>query len=176
MRRRSRAHEAGSIEADSRKAKRWGFRWQADRASQALLGAQSERWQPDRASQHVAGRPGHSSWAPRAARSSQSKPDRASQDEPGAPGAARSSQSRPDRASKGAQAALAGRPADRADACWTARRTISIWIRGWGGESTPPPPTLCWAPVLPNGHAGVHDGPVFLKGGAPWVPNIPEDN
>ena len=36
MRKRSRAHEAGSIEADSRKAKRWGFRWQPNRASQGV--------------------------------------------------------------------------------------------------------------------------------------------
>ena len=35
------AREAGSIEAERRKANRWGF-----------------RWQPDRASQRVAGRPG----------------------------------------------------------------------------------------------------------------------
>ena len=104
MRKRSRAHEAGSIEADSRKAKRFGFRWPG-RAPRSDQSSQIEPARtPRRASSSQPGRQG--------------QPDRASrgQIEPArAPGAARSSQSRPDRASQGEPGRSAGRPADRAN-------------------------------------------------------------
>ena len=38
MKRRSRAHEASGIEADNRKAKRWGFRWHSIEPGSAMLG------------------------------------------------------------------------------------------------------------------------------------------
>ena len=117
MRKRSRAHEAGSIEADSRKAKRFGFRWPG-RAPRSDQSSQIEPARtPRRASSSQPGRQG--------------QPDRASrgQIEPArAPGAARSSQSRPDRASQGEPGRSAGRPADRAVPCWTAGRAISLLI------------------------------------------------
>ena len=55
---------AGTNEAGNRKAKRWGFRWYPDRASQS---AREQPGQPNRAGQD-AGRPGRSR-----------QPDRASQ-------------------------------------------------------------------------------------------------
>ena len=105
MRKRSRAHEAGSIEADSRKAKRFGFRW----PGRAPRSDQSSQIEPARTpSRSSSSQPGR-----------QGQPDRASrgQIEPArAPGAARSSQSRPDRASQGEPGRSAGRSADRAGA------------------------------------------------------------
>ena len=87
MKKRTRAKEAGSIEAGSSISKSIFF---ANRVDRAVVGSQIK----------PAG-------APRSAQRSQIEPAKA-------PGAARSSQSRPNRTSKGAQAALAGRSAARA--------------------------------------------------------------
>ena len=82
MKKRSRAHEAGSIEAGSSISKSIFF---ANRVDGAVVG------QPGRArsAQGVQSEPAR---APRATRSSHSRPDRTSQGEPEAPRASKSSQ------------------------------------------------------------------------------------
>jgi len=125
MKKRSRAHEAGSIEAGSSKSKSIFF---SNRVDGAVVG------QPGRAKSAL-GVQSEPARAPRAPRSGRSKPHRTSQGEPEAPGAYKSSQPErpgqgrsqpgrarplgwtpvtPNRASQDAPGHLAGRPADRA--------------------------------------------------------------
>ena len=130
MKKRSRAHEAGSIEAGSSISKSFFF---ANRVDGVIVGSQIEpAWAP-RSAQSSQIEPARAAGA---ARSSQTKPNRASKGARGSqsePIEARSSQQgRPGRA-RGAQAAPAGRPAVRANPparpSWTARRAISLWIK-----------------------------------------------
>ena len=131
MRRRSRQSVPGHTMQERRKAKRWGFRGQLDRARQGeprhsgqqvttSQGAQSSRIEPIEAAR-VPGSDQCSQIKPArahgTARSIRSRPDRTSQGEPGrsadrqgAHGTARSSQSRPDQASQGEPGHWAGRP------------------------------------------------------------------
>ena len=125
MKKRSRAHEAGSIEAGSSISKSIFF---ANRVDGAVVGSQIEPVGAPRSAQSNQIEPAR---AAEAARSSQTRPNRASK---GAR-ATRASQSRPDRASKGAQVALGAPRLRRLGAqlparvpSSTARRAISIWI------------------------------------------------
>ena len=94
MKKRSRAHEAGSIEAGSSKSKSIFF---ANRVDGAVVGAFAcNQIDPTRAPRSAQGSQVEPVGAPRSAQSSQIGPARA-------PGAARSSHSRPDRPSKGAR-------------------------------------------------------------------------
>ena len=118
MKKRSRAHEAGSIEAGSSISKSIFF---ANRVDRAVVGSQIEPAGAPRSAQSSQIEPARAAGA---ARSSQTRPNRASKGARGSqsePIEARSSQQgRPGRA-RGAQAAPAGRPADRASASWTGR-------------------------------------------------------
>ena len=125
MKKRSRAHEAGSIEAGSSISKSIFF---ANRVDGAVVG------QPGRA-RNALGVQSEPARAPRAPRSSHSRPDRASQGEPGAPRASKSSQpgrpgqgsSQPGRArAPGASPSCPRRPPSSTSS--TARRAISLWI------------------------------------------------
>ena len=128
MKKRSRAHEAGSIEAGSSISKSFFF---GNRIDGVVVGSQIEPAGAPRSAQSSQIEPARAAGA---ARSSQTRPNRASKGARGSqsePIEARSSQQgRPGRA-RGAQAAPAGRPAERAGASslsWPARRAISIWI------------------------------------------------
>ena len=93
MKKRSRAHEAGSIEAGSWKSKSIFF---ANRVDGAVVG------QPGRAKSAL-GVQSEPARAPRAPRSGRSRPHRTSQGEPEAPGASKSSKpGRPRAATPGA--------------------------------------------------------------------------
>ena len=131
MRRRSRQSVPGHTMQERRKAKRWGFRGQLDRARQGeprhsgqqvttSQGAQSSRIEPIEAAR-VPGSDQCSQIEParahRPAKSSRSRPEQTSQGEPGrsagrqgAHGTAGSSQSKPDRAGQGEPGRLAGCP------------------------------------------------------------------
>ena len=109
MKKRSRAHEAGSIEAGSSISKSIFF---ANRVDRAVVGSQIEPAGAPRSAQSSQIEPARAAGA---ARSSQTRPNRASKGARGSqsePIEARSSQQgRPGRA-RGAQAAPAGRPAE----------------------------------------------------------------
>ena len=112
MKKRSRAHEAGSIEAGSSISKSFFF---ANRVDGVIVGSQIEP-------AASLGRPGVHKAAKSTQQGGQEQADRAirgQMDPAMAPGAARSSQLRPDRASEGGPGSpcrSATRPADRATA------------------------------------------------------------
>ena len=126
MKKRSRAHEAGSIEAGSSISKSIFF---ANRVDRAVVGSQIEPAGAPRSAQSSQIEPARAAGA---ARSSQTRPNRASKGARGSqsePIEARSSQQgRPGRA-RGAQAAPAGRPAVRADP--PARQRVEQFRYGW---------------------------------------------
>ena len=87
------SNEAASIDADSRKAKRWAFHWQPNRASQ---GVQERFEQPKRINQGGQERPGQLN---RANQSTQERPEQSNR----ASQAAQERPRQPNRASQGAQ-------------------------------------------------------------------------
>ena len=132
MKKRSRAHEADSIEACMIVDKQIDFFWLIVSMGHSL-GRQIE----------PVGRPGPHKAAKSTQQGCQEQADRAirgQMDPARAPGAARSSQLRPDRASQGGPGRLAGRPADCASPSSASsparqarqldkhRRAFSIWI------------------------------------------------
>ena len=132
MKKRSRAHEAGSIEAGSSISKSIFF---ANRVDRAVVGSQIEPARAPRSAQSSQNEPA------RAARSSQSRPDRARKCAPGS----QSSHTTPDGASEDAPGRPAGRPVrPRIPQLDKPRRAISLWIdsletcRHHGVGLTPP--------------------------------------
>ena len=132
MKKRSRAHEAGSIEAGSSISKSIFF---ANRVDGAVVSSQIEPVGAPRSAQSSQIEPAR---APGAARWSHSRPDRPRKGARGSqdrairgqidPARAPGAQIEPVEACQGEPGRAASRPAARANARWTGRRAISLLI------------------------------------------------